>query len=267
MEGADHDLIHVAGILLQGFVEDATGLVASFSAVLDLHDEQQVRMALIEFCKQLVSSGDLQAHFSRIGDIPVDALAVRIFEIVAKIVRLQLCEGHVADIVAVFLIFAQRDDLLQTQIAVDVAGFIDICVVVVDQMTVLRQVQIAFDDVHTDGVNRLPEGEQRVPRIVALPPRCAAMRGSCPLPTTKGDVSTFFSGGRMLMTSINTMITARMLRSILTNRCFFMRSFLSSHLFRELLFIAQSTGRLWGKAVFTTIEEVWILHKAHCPFA
>ena len=82
MEGADHDSIHVAGILLQGFVEDATGLEARLSSVLDLHDEQQLRMALIEFREKLVCGGDLKAHFSRIVHIPVDALAVRSFEIV-----------------------------------------------------------------------------------------------------------------------------------------------------------------------------------------
>lgn len=59
-------------------------------------------------------------------------------EIVAKIVLLQLRKSHVGNIVAVFLIFTERFYLLKPQFAIDVAGLVDIGVVIVDQIAVLR---------------------------------------------------------------------------------------------------------------------------------
>ena len=66
---------------------------------------------------------------------------------------------------AVGFVLAEVFHFFQGQIAVDVAGFVDIAVVVVDQIAILGQIQIAFQNVHTDGVHSLPEGKQGVFRI------------------------------------------------------------------------------------------------------
>lgn len=39
MEGADNDLIHILGVLLQGVIKNLTSLESAFTLVFDLNDK------------------------------------------------------------------------------------------------------------------------------------------------------------------------------------------------------------------------------------
>ena len=96
---------------------------------------------------------------------------------------------------AIFLLFTERSHRSRAQVSINIAGSVDIGVVVVDQIAVLFQIQVAFDDVHTDGVDRLPESKKRIFRVADAAAPVGGDHGQRPFSSTKGEWSTFFFGG------------------------------------------------------------------------
>jgi hypothetical protein len=60
VEGADNDLIHILGVLLQGVIKNLTSLITVFTFVFDLNDKFEVGLFLIKLAEKLVNGCYLQ---------------------------------------------------------------------------------------------------------------------------------------------------------------------------------------------------------------
>ncbi len=188
VERTDHDLILVLGVSPQRFSENSASLPAHIAAVLDLHDEQQVGVGFIGIGEQLLHRGDLQAHSLQIGGVLVNALAVFVLKIVAEVVLLQLGQGHVLDVVVFSLVVPEVLDLVEREVAVDVARLVNVAVVVVYEVTVLSEVEVALDDVDADRHDCFAEREEGVLGVVVAASAVSRDHGKLALSDNEGVV-------------------------------------------------------------------------------